>query len=261
MPSHRSVERRRRPRICDNGSVARGKTRLAYVGVYAAFAALGAALLSRPALDWVRGLGLFAPALPPRQPLGWASAALLLLLVAGTIAMSMSVALGLRPGIAGHAAFLALIACALALRAGSEPAMPSDPDPALRDALVVAASALDASYAPERRYDPDVRKLQAALDALPPSGFRFRGKPIRYTARSLRGASGPQRDPLPGDGPATVYVAIAPGAQRGWLTVTTLRDGTISILPTILEVRFGAHAEEGRDLLAPPYPGMVTAPR
>jgi hypothetical protein len=241
--------------------MARGKTRLSYVGIYGTFAVLGTALLSRPALDWVRGLGLFAPVLPLRQPLGWVSAALLLLLVAGTIAMATRVALGVRPGIAGHAAFLLLVACALALRAGSDPASRSDPDPALRDALGAAASALDASYALERRYDPDVRKLQAALDALPRSPFRFRGQAIRYTVRLLRAASGPQREPLPGDGPATVYAAIAQGAQRGWLTVTTLRDGRVSVLRATLEARFGAHAEEGRDLLVPPYPGMVTAPR
>lgn len=239
----------------------RGKTRLSYLGIYAAFAALGAALLSRPALDWVRGLGLFAPALPLRQSLGWASAALLLLLVAGTIAMAMSVAVGRKPGIAAHAAFLLLVACALALRAGSGPATLPDPDPELRDGLGAAASVLDASYALDRRYDPDVRRLQAALAALPPSPFRFRGQAIRYTVRLLRGASGPQREPLPGDGPATVYVAIAQGAERGWLTVTTLRDRKVGVLPATLEARFGAHAEEGRDLLVPPYPGMVTAPR
>ncbi|MFL5247085.1 MAG: hypothetical protein ACJ79V_04615 [Myxococcales bacterium] len=241
--------------------MAPGKIRLSYVGIYGAFAALGAALLSRPALEWVRGLGLFAPALPLQEPLGWASAVLLLLLVAGTIGMAMSVALGLKPGIAGHAVLLGLVACALALRAGSEPATRPDPDPALRDALGAAASVLDASYALERRYDPDVRKLQGALDALPRSPFRFRAQAIRYTVRLLRGAIGPQREPLPGDGPATVYVAISHVAQRGWVTVTTLRDGKVSVLPTTLEARFGAHAEEGRDVLVPPYPGMVTAPR
>ncbi|MFL5389642.1 MAG: hypothetical protein ACJ79C_13005, partial [Myxococcales bacterium] len=104
-------------------------------------------------------------------------------------------------------------------------------------------------------------KLQGALDALPRSPFRFRGQAIRYTVRWLPGAIGPQREPLPGDRPATVYVAISHVAQRGWVTVTTLRDGKVSVLPTTLEARFGAHAEEGRDLLVPPYPGMVTAPR
>ncbi|MFL5380278.1 MAG: hypothetical protein ACJ787_20380, partial [Myxococcales bacterium] len=104
-------------------------------------------------------------------------------------------------------------------------------------------------------------KVQATLDSLPRSPFRFRGQATRYTVRLLRGTVGPQREPLPGDGPATVYVAISHVAQSGWVTVTTLRDGKVSVLPTTLEARFGAHAEEGRDLLVPPYPGMVTSPR
>src|SRR3954465_13873471 len=195
MPSHRSVERRRPARICDNGGVAPGKIGLSYVGIYGAFAPLapalpwgpararGGAVRWRPALDWVRGLGLFAPALPLRQPLGWASAVLLLLLIAGTIGMAMSVALGLKPGIAGHAVLLGLVACALALRAGSEPATRADADPALREALDAAASVLDASYALDRRYNADAGKLQGALDALPRSPFRFRGQAIRYTVR------------------------------------------------------------------------------
>jgi len=111
--------------------------RLLYVGTYAAFAALGAALLSRPAVEWLRGLGLFAPALPAGEHLGWASAPLLLLLAGATIAMAMSIALERTPGTAVHAAFLGLVACAVALRAASGPPGPSDPEPALRSALGV----------------------------------------------------------------------------------------------------------------------------
>jgi hypothetical protein len=235
--------------------------RLLYVGTYAAFAALGAALLSLPAVEWLRGLGLFAPALPAGEQLGWASAAFLLLLAGATIAMAMSIALERTPGTAVHAAFLGLVACAVALRAASGPPGPSDPEPALRSALGVAASVVDASYGLERRYDPDARALQAALDALPGAGFRFRGKPIRYTARSLQGATGPQREPLPGDGPATVYVAVAQGGQRAWLSVTTLRDRHVAVLPATIEARLGAHSEAGQALLVPPYPGMHRAPR
>jgi hypothetical protein len=241
--------------------VARRGIRLFYVATYAAFAGLGAALLARPALHWVRGLGLFAPALPSRDSFGWASVALLVALVVATVAMAVSIAIGRKPPIAAHAAFLGLIACALALRAASQPATAVDPDPVLREALGTAASVLDASYAVERRYDPDARALQAALDALPPAGFRFHARSIRYTARSLRGAAGPQREALPGDGPETVYVAVAPGGQRAWLSVTTLRDGSVTVLPAIVEARSGAHVWQGQDPLLPPYPGMRTTPR
>ena len=185
--------------------------------MYAAFAACGAALLARPALRWFLGLGFFSPALPASGFAGLASAALLFLLVAATLAMAIKHALGHKPGLPAHAAFLGLVACALAVRAASVPAPPVDPDPALREALRAAAGALDASYAVEHRYDPGVNALQAALDALPPSPFRHRAKSLRYSARVLRNAPGPQNDPLPGDLPATVYVAIEPGGQGAWL--------------------------------------------
>jgi hypothetical protein len=239
--------------------VARGALRFFYVATYAAFAAFGVALLARPALSWLRGLGLFAPALSAAGFAGWASAALLLLLVAGTLALAMAIALGRKPGLPLHAAFLGLVACALALRAASVPPAAADPGPALRDALRAAAGALDASHAVDHRYDPEVSALQAALDALPPSPFRQRAKPIRYTARVLHFA-GPQLEPLPGDLPATIYVAIAAGGQGAWLSVTTLRHGRVEVFPAVVEARSGTHSEPGESLLLPRYPGMRAVP-
>jgi hypothetical protein len=235
--------------------------RFFYVATYAAFAACGAALLARPALNWVRGLGLFAPALPAAGYGGWASATLLVLLGAGTLAMAIALALGHKPGLASHAAFLGLVACALALRAASAPPSSADPDGALREALRAAAGALDASYAVDHRYHPGANPVQAALDALTPSPFRHRAKPLRYTARLLQKAEGPQRTPLPADLPATVYVAVEPGGQGAWLSVTTLRDGRVEILPAVVEARSGTHSEPGETLLLPRYPRMRTAPR
>jgi hypothetical protein len=247
--------------ICENGPVARAALRFFYLATYAAFAALGAALLTRPALSWLQGLGLFAPALPAGGFAGWVSAALLLLLVAGTLAMAVASALGRKPGLPWHAAFLGLVACALALRATSVQPVPADPEPALREALRAAAGALDASFGAERLYQPDVRALQAALDALPRSPIRHRAKALRYTARLVHDAARAQLQPLPGDPPATVYVALAAGGQGGWLSVTTLRKGHLEVLPAIIEARSGTHSEPGETFLLPRYPGMRTAPR
>jgi len=149
----------------------------------------------------------------------------------------------------------------LALRGASAPPVPADPDAALREALRAAAGALDASYAADHRYDPGANPVQAALDALEPSPFRHRAKPLRYAVRLLQQAEGPQRDPLPADLPATVYVAIEPGGQGAWLSVTTLRDGGVAVLPAIVEARSGTHSEPGEGLVLPRYPRMRTTPR
>jgi hypothetical protein len=229
--------------------------------MYAGFAACGAALLTRPALRWFHGLGFFGPALPAGGLAGPASAVLLFVLVAGTLAMAIALALGHKPGLPAHGAFLGVVACALAVRAADAPPLPTDPDPALRDALRAAAGALDASYAVEHRYDPGVSALQAAVDALPPSPFRHRAKPLRYTARLLPNAAGPQNEPLPGDLPATVYVAIEPGGQGAWLSATTLHDGRVEVLPAEVQARSGTHSEPGDSLLLPRYPRMRPTPR
>ena len=235
--------------------------RFFYLATYATFAAIGAALLAKPALRWFEGLGFFGPALPAGGFAGPASAALLFLLAAGTMAMAVAVALRRKPGLPSHAALLGIVACAIALRAASVPAQLVDPDPALREALRTAAAALDASYAADHRYDPPTGAVQAALDALPPSPFRLRGKPVRYTARLLRNATGAQTDPIPGDPPATVYVALEPGGQGAWLSVTSLREGRVGVLPSAVQARSGTHSEPGESLLLPRYPGMRATPR
>lgn len=250
----------RYPGKCQNGRVAQGPLRFVYVATYAGFAALGAALLARPAASWLRGLGLFAPALPVEGVTGWASAALLLLLVAATVAMATATGLGRRPGLSWHAAFLGLVACALALRAAGLPQIPPDSELALREALRAAGGALDASYAAHHRYDATVSEVQAVLDALPPSPYRRRAKPLRYIVRLSWNAHGPQREPLPEDPPGTVYAGIAAGGQGAWLSVATLRGGRVEILPAIVEARSGAHSEPGESLLVPRYPGARATP-
>src|SRR5439155_7276647 len=76
--------------ICDNGSMARRTSKLLYVALYGAFASLGAALLARPAALFVHDLGLSGPVLPRSGPLGWPSAALLVVLGAFTVALAVS---------------------------------------------------------------------------------------------------------------------------------------------------------------------------
>jgi len=251
----------RYPGKCKNGGVAQRPLRFLYAATYAGFAALGAALLARPAASWFRGLGLFGPALPVEGVAGWASAALLLLLAAATVGLAIATALGRKPGLSWHAGFLGLVACAVALRAAGLPQVRPDPEPALREALRTAAAALDASYAVDHRYDPPPGAVQAALDALPPAPFRHHGKSVRYTARLTRNAAGAQTDPVPGDPPATVYAVLQPGGQGAWLSVTSLRGGRVEVLPAIVEARSGSHSEPGETLLLPRYPGARATPR
>jgi len=241
--------------------MARRTSKLLYVALYGAFASLGAALLARPAALFVHDLGLSGPVVPRSGPLGWPSAVLLLGLAAFTVALAVSSALGRRPRPGAHAAFLGLVAAALVVRAAGGEQSGADPEPALREALRAAASAVDASYAGGGRYDPGASRVQAVLDALPPSPFRHRAKPVRYTVRILQNASAAQRTALPGDLPATLYVAIARGGQGGWLSIATLRGGEVAILPAIVEARAGTHSEPGESLLVPRYPGARPAPR
>jgi hypothetical protein len=177
------------------------------------------------------------------------------------LSIAIAAALGRKPSLPWHTAFLALVACGLAGRAGIAPATPPDPAPALRDALRATAAALDASYGPEHRYDPDVRALQDALDALPRTSFRLHGRTLGYAVRLITNARGPRIDVLAGDLPATVYVAVAPGAQNAWISVTTLREGRVEVLPATVEARSGTHSDPGQDLLLPRYPRIRAVPR
>src|SRR5467141_416941 len=172
--------------------------RAASLALYAGFAAIGAALLARPAVLWVEGLGLFRPVLPWPVPFGPAAALLAALIGGLTLAMVMQAVAGTRPRRRSHLALLLLLALALAVRAASgELAPPTDPAPRLIDGLRIAAGVLDAEYASTRRYAPTAGLLQGALAALPPPGFVHRGRELRLTARLLHGMPGPQLEALP----------------------------------------------------------------
>ena len=80
--------------------------RVAALALYAGLAALGTALLARPAVLWAEGLGLFRPVLPWPVPLGPAAALLALLIVGLTLAMAMHAIAGTRPRRRYHVALL-----------------------------------------------------------------------------------------------------------------------------------------------------------
>jgi hypothetical protein len=89
--------------------------------MYGGSAALGIALVGRPAVLWVRSLGMFGPALLWAVPLGWAFATTALALVACTVTLAVRVSVKRTRGLAHHAVLLLLAAAALALR-GASPA-------------------------------------------------------------------------------------------------------------------------------------------
>lgn len=236
--------------------------RAVYLGVYGLLAALGAALLARPALLTFRGLGLFEPALPWDVPLGGAALLLFSVLAIFTAVLAVAAALGRKPRVPEHAAFLALLAAAIGVRVNAgEPAAPSDPSPALIAGLRSAAAAADARYAVQGRYALDERALDAELSKAPPPGFRFRGRALPLRAKIVARAAGPQLAPDRGDLPGTIVVAVSPDASRLWLTALTQRGGRVEVLtsegrPVSLQARAGTHGAPGRDPLVPAYPSM-----
>jgi hypothetical protein len=231
--------------------------RIGYVVVYGGLAALGAALLARPAGLWTRSLGLWAPTLPWRVPAGWAAALLLAALTAATARLAAALALRKRLPRTACAAFLAIVAAAGAVRSLGEPAPSQSADAANVVALRRAADLLDASYASAHRYHPDLRELEDALRALPPPGFVSAARPLRFTARIVDGARGPQRGVRAGDPPGTVYVAISPDGQSAWLCATTLRGGSVGLFDGTVEARAGTHSDVGGDAAFPVYPGTT----
>lgn len=241
---------------------ASGGLRATYLAVYGALAAGGAALLSRPALLELRGLGAWGPALPWDVPLGVLVLLLFALLAGFTLRFALAAALGARPRLPEHAAFLALLASVLAVRAaGGPPAPGPDPAPALLAALRAAADAADAQYARSGAYALEEPELATALAALPAPGFRFRLRLLPLRPRVLGSARGPQLSPLPGDLPGTVYFAVSPDRSRCWLTALTLRRGQPALFtqdqrPVLLHARGGTHGAVGRDPLVPAYPSM-----
>jgi hypothetical protein len=121
--------------------------RIAYLAAYAALAALGEALVARPALLWLRGQGLFRPALPTEVPLGGLAFALAALVALATLWLAAGAALGRRPHVPQHAAFLLLLVVCLAVRAWSgEPQRPRSPAVSLLDGLRLVADALDRDF-------------------------------------------------------------------------------------------------------------------
>src|SRR5207237_1143110 len=118
--------------------------RLLYLAAYAALAALGEALVARPALLWLRGQGLVRPALPWDVPLGGPSFALAALVAAATFWLASGAALGRRPRVPQHLAFLLLLGACFGVRAtAGEPHPPSDPVPPLLAGVRAIADELD----------------------------------------------------------------------------------------------------------------------
>jgi hypothetical protein len=223
----------------------------ASLALYAGFAALGAALLARPAVLWAEGLGLFRPVLPWPVPLGAAAALLAALIGCFTLAMAMHAVAGTRPRRHSHLAPLLLLALALAVRAASgELVPPTDPAPRLIEGLRTAAGVLDAEYASTRRYAPTAGLLQGALSALPAPGFVHRGRELRLSARILHGMRGAQLEALAGDPPGTIYVCISSDEQRTWLSALALHG----VIPVTVQAHAGTHPAPGFDPLLPLYP-------
>jgi hypothetical protein len=226
-----------------------------YLLVYAGFAALGEALVARPAAAWLRGRGLLRAALPWDVPLGVWAVLLAVALAAFTLALSLRFALGFRARVPLHAAFLGLIALSFAVRGtAGEPQPPKDPTAPLLDGLRTAAAALDSSYS--GRYLADARALDAALSKLPRPGFRRRFRELPLRVHLLGNATAAQLTPLYGDEPGTLYVALAADGKRAWLSALTLRAGEPAVLRQTVQATAGTHSLPGRDALVPAYPGM-----
>jgi len=230
--------------------------RLSYVCAFAALASLGEAAAARPAWLWMKSQGLFRATLARDVPFG----ALLLgagaLLGLVTLRLASGIALRRRPGPALHAALVLLagICCSLRHAAGGPRPSP-DPGPALLEGLRAAAAALDAGFAGQ--YLPEIAALAPALARVPSPPIRRLGRPVPLRARILSGAGGPRLDPLEGDPPGTLYVAISGDRQRAWLTVLSL-DGALRLpsgQPAVMTSRSGTHALPGADPALPVYPG------
>lgn len=228
--------------------------RMTYLAAYAALAALGEALVARPALLWVRSQGLFSPALAWDVPYGAVLLVCAVLLALFTFALASAIALGRKPRLPLHLALLLAVGICFALRSASgNPRPPRDPAPALLEAVRAAADELDRSYA--GAYAPDASQFSSTLAQVPPPRFRRLGRPIPLHARILSGADGAQVEPLPGDQPATVYVAISRDRQSAWLTALAL-DGIVLLpsgTPAVAIARGGTHSLPGSDPHLPAY--------
>ena len=229
--------------------------RLAYLSTYAALAALGEALVARPAVLWVKSQGIFAPELAWDVPFG----GLLLCAAAGiallTIWLASDAALGRRPALPLHAAFLLLVGICFAVRfASGDPPPPPDPTPRLLDALRAAADELDRDY--RGAYAPDAAQFSSTLAQVAPPRFQRLGRQLPLHARILSGAYGPQLQALAGDQPGTIYVAISQDRQSAWLSALSL-NGILAVASgraAIAEAHAGTHSVPGADPAIPSYP-------
>jgi hypothetical protein len=202
--------------------------------LYAGVVALGEALVARPALLFLRGLGISHAVLPWRVPFG--ALQLVLALGVAICAIWLAAALGRPRRLKLHTALLLMLALALGVRSQTAaPQPPADPLPALLTGLRTAAVALEQGANPA--------EIDAELARLGPPGFvRFgRRLPMRMSS-----------DVVPG----TILLSRDEHVAR--LTVRT--ENGLAMLsggrPAMIEVRGGTHSEPGRDPLLPAYPGM-----
>jgi hypothetical protein len=229
--------------------------RLMYLCAYGVLAAIGEALVARPALLWVRSQGLIGPALAWDVPLGSLLLGCAALVAVFTLWLASEVAQRRRPPLLLHGAFLTAVGICFVVRSTSgNPRAPPDPAPSLLAGLRAAADELDRSYG--GRYEPDAAQFASALARVQPPGFRRLGRTLALHARILSGADAAQSEPLEGDLPGTIYVAVSRDRQTAWLTAVgangmlTLPSGT----PALIEARAGTHALPGHDPLVPAYP-------
>ena len=216
--------------------------RIVYLAVYAALAALGESLVARPALLWLRSLGVLRAVVPWDVPLGALAFLLALSLAALTLWLAAQAALGVRPRVPQHAVFLGALGACFALRAyGIVPRPPADPAPKMYECLRAAADALDQKYA--ARYDA------SGIEPGPSPFVRFgRLQPCRVQV--VAGADGPVREARAA--PGTIVIALSPDRTSAWLTAIS----TSGTLRGAVESHAGTHSLPGRDRDVPAYPGM-----
>jgi len=229
--------------------------RIAYLCGYGALAALGEALVARPALTWVRAQGIFHTTLAWEVPYGALLAVAAAALALFTLWLASRAAVGRTAPLPLHVAFLLLVGLCLSLRSASgDPRPRPDPAPLLLDAIQVAADQLDQSYA--GLYAPDASQFSSSLAQVRPPPFRRLGRQVPLHARILSGAESAQLTPLPDDQPGTIYVAISLDRHSAWLTAVSL-TGILQLpsgRPAIAEARSGTHSAPGTDPALPSYP-------
>jgi hypothetical protein len=227
--------------------------------VYAGLAALGEALVARPALLFLRGLGLFHAVLPWRVPFGALQLILALGIALLTLLLAGRAALVRKPRMLLHAALLGLLASSFAVRSlAAEPRPPADPLPALLNGLRTAAEALDRSYA--GAYAVDLELIDDALAQLPSPGFTRGGRLLPLHARRVftLDTAGPMLHRFSGDEPGAIEIVLSSDKKSAWLTALSL-SGFVRLgngRVAVIESHGGTHSLPGRDPLVPAYPGM-----